>query len=1101
MSVDKLVRRLDRLDHHERLLGLFEHARQLSPDDANALARALFEGDVHRRMLALQLAQLRRDTALAWQAIDDRSISVRGSAAKLLGRHAEAIPVELLDRLDAASLSVLFAQVVKQGRAEIAEVLVEGLIARERLAEAAYLLPVCKVEHIAAKLDAVAWPERIWVRLAKVQPTLLNPRIEGLFAANPGRADLVWRRFEPSVWARLAQREPAQVAAWLDRHADADSLPPNLSAALTQLARWSPTWLVAALSTRVAWVVQHGLPAGLAARTREVDDATLAPLCRGLARAAPAMLAQLLAKMPYPRRATCFAAAIEPLETARIEWPTSLLAVLPTTLRDREAARMLGLARAKTDGTWRRELLGMRAIEHARPELEREGQAAQASERAEAHAALVRSSKRSGAGMPETLVWLARIRNDQDPVRLAVLLALAEVPGQRFDDPARLDAVIAPIFDARDTSYATRNAAAKIAHRLMLGWATQPRSPMFGLGIGILERLAGQAGSIAFPSLERNLPKGAERAIVDALLAWVEAACQRQEGGHLLRLWAALGKRAWKVDALGKLVASMIWQAKKSDATYFAQLWLEDPKTRDARVLELVKRDRSALYLTKVFEHCHHRRQTLLVERLTSTAPRGRFHDGKVVWIPTVEGGFHRWPRALQAQYLELIQLAEIDPKHFSQTRARLISMRARVPITRVEDFADALASSEVSVQEAALAALVWTDDPSPALAILLDNLEGDRARVAMYALPRLARLLARDRFVDALAQLLARPKLKVTVHKEALRLLGQLATPRAIDLLRTTWAQPLHRDVRIATLHAARAILSQPEAWTILADAGKDESEDIARALVEVPLVTIAAPHRARYLATMSLVADHPSAVARAALFGALASGWTLAAPLAALELAARVIARMDLLDPWRLATRVLAEGTRSSEAHDRIARLVAELTTHADREVAPAGERDRLAHQRLVGVLDALANDRHPVSAALLERIASTQLGDPTWWSAGAKLRVAAASNDQVARVCIELLASAPTPAMQRGVEDAARSAAQLPARDWSASQASEALAELSASNEAGARVVALALLGVFGPRWGWTLDWVSALGQLREDPDLDVRLAARAIWIVSA
>ncbi|MFV8750082.1 hypothetical protein ACNOYE_06000 [Nannocystaceae bacterium ST9] len=1101
MTVDELVRRLDRLDHTERLAELIAHGRALSPTDAEALSRALFAGDVHRRLLALQLAQLvstgARPSALIWQALDDRSLAVRSLAAKLVGRDADAVPIALLDRLDAASLSVLFRRVVRQGRAAIAEPLVEGLIARERMAEACYLLPVCRVEAILGWLDAVAWPETIWIRLAKYRAPLLIDRITAAFAATPERPDLIWRRFHPGVWARLARREPATLAAWIDRHADAESLPHELASALPHLVRWSPTWIAGVLGARVAWVAQIGLPKGLAARASEVDDATLAPLVRGLARSAPHLLGQLLARMPYPRRASLFALAIEPLETARIEWPTSLLAVLPTALRDREAARMLALTRARTDATWRRELLGLRSIVAARPELEREGQSAQASDRAEAHAALVRSSWRSRAGMPETLAWLKRIRNEQDPVRLAVMIALAEAPGHHFDDPGALDLVVAPIFDARDTSYATRHQVARLAHRLMVARATEPSSPMFEFGISLLERLAGQAGTPDLPNLERNLPRGAEQAIVDALLPWAEAAGERRQEDHLVRLWTSLGKRAWKVAALGERIAHLIWQGSKAGAPYRVAHWLADPRTRDARVRELVKRDRSALYLHPVFEHCHRRRQSLLVDRFATTAPRGRFHDGKVVLIPIVDRGFERWPSELQRQYVELIALAEIEPKHFSQTRAALISMRARVPITRVEDFADALASSEVPVREAALAALVWTDDPAPALAILLDHLEGDQARVAMYAMPRLARLIARDRFVDALAELLARPKLKVTVHKEALRLLGQLATPRAIALLRQTWTQPLHRDVRIATLHAARSILSQADAWTILAEAARDGDADIVRALVEVPLITIAERHRGRYLEVMRAVVDHASPIARAALFATLVGGWSSVDPRVAVEIATKVIARMDPSDPWRAAAQVVAEGARSSDVHARIEASIAELIAAAERDVAPAGERDRIAHQRLVGVIEGLANQRHPIATVLLERLAAALLSQPHWWWAGARLRIAAASNERLASVCVELIRAAPSERSRRVIEDAARAAAQLALRDWSASEAEQALADLRAG-EAG--VVAVAMLAVFGPRWGWGAGWVAELGELREDPELDVRLAARAVWLVS-
>jgi hypothetical protein len=1098
MVVEKFVQRLDRLDHRERLAELFAEGRRLSAADAEALSRALFAGDVHRRLLALEVSQVVQGSSLPWQALDDRSVVVRSRAAKLVGRDAEAIAVELLDRLDAVSLSVLFRQLVLGGRAAIAEVLVAGLIARERLAEAARLLSVCRNEAIAGWLDGVAWPETIWIRLAKHRTAMMIARIDALFAAHPERPDLVWGRFEASVWGVLAKRDPAAVSGWIDRWADAESLPSSLSLALRHLARWSPTWMVGGLGRRVAWVVDRGLPVGLAARVSAVDDEILVALAAGLAGSAPQLLGQLLARMPYPQRARVFGLAVDGLETARIEWPTSLLAVLPTAVRDREAARMLGLTRAQTDATWRRELLGLRAIEFARPELEREGQSAQAGDRAEAHAALVRSSCRSRAGMAETLGWLKRIRNEQDPVRSAVVAALAEAPGHLFDDPDALELVIGPIFDARDTSHGTRTQVARLGHRLMVARATEPGSPMFRFGISMLERLAGQAGTPELPNLAANLPRGAEQAIVDALLPWVKAAGERRQEGHLIRLWGSLGKRAWRVPALAEWISNLIWHGHKASASQHAELWLQDPRTRDERVLALVKRDRSALYIRTVFEHCHRRRQTLLVDRFASTAPSGRFHDGKIVIIPAVARGFVRWPTALQVQYVELVQLAEVDPKHFSQTRAALIAMRARVPITRVEDLAAALSSTEVPVQEAALAALVWIDDPAPALPILLDHLKGDRARIAMYAMPRLARLLARERFVDAIAGLLARPKLKVTVHKEALRLLGQLATPRAIELLTQTWTQPLHRDVRIATLHAARSVLSQPAAWTLLAEAARDSNEDLARALVEVPLGTVAEAHRGRYVQVMQVVADHPSPVARAALLEALANGWWRAAAFESVELAARVIARMDPTDPWRVAAQVVVDGARSVEAHAAISRLIADLAESAERDVAPAGERDRMAHQRLDYVIDSLVIQRHPVTARLLERIALPLLAEPHGWEAGARLQLAAASNAQLAEVCIELVRSAPTVRMLRTIEQAASAAAWLRARDWSASEAEQLVADLRAGEAGG---VAVAVIAVFGPRWGWSAGWVAVLGELRVDAKLDVRLAARRVWIASA
>lgn len=1097
MKTETLMRMLDGLDHRERLAALVEHGRKLSPAETEALIDELSGGDTQRRRLALYLAQLRRNLAPAWRALADEALSVRCLAARQLGRYAETIPDDVVDDLDDASLAVLLREVCRRRRAVQAEHLCEALLGRERLRDAAPLLSLRRPAWIAAQLERAAWPDRVWSRLAQRSPELMTARIEALFTASAERPDLVWRRFGVEVWAQIAKLRPATLAAWVDRHADPQTLPLTLSSALSHLTRWSPAWMVRALGQRSAWVNQHGLPRGLVRRVRRVDDADLLLLCRGLARLAPQRLAELVCRLPYPRRASVFEAATAELSTERMEWPTSLLAVLPTWLRDREAARMLDLARAKTDPSFRRELLGLRDIAVVRAELEREGRASQAVDRADAHVALIRSTRRSAAGMSETLTWLSRLSNEQDPVRLAILSALAEVPGQRFLDPVALDLVVAPLFDARDTSHATRLQAAKLAQRLMSARATEPGSAMFVFALSLLERLAGQSGTPDLPRLDKNLPRGAEVAIVDALLPWLKAAEQRQQEHHIFRLWAALGKRAWKVPKLANLLDQMLWHGKKNNAAWTAQLWLQDPRTRDARVKELVKRDRSALYLAPVFEHCHRRRQTLLVERMTEKAPRGRFHDGKVTFFPRVQSGFHRWPTPVQQLYLNLLGKAEAAPKQFTQTRVSLVAQRARVPLTRLTDLSDALGSADVAVKEAALSALVWLDNPGPALPILLDHLDGDRARVAMYAMPRLARLIPRGAMVTALAGLLARPSLKVTVQKEIVRLLGQLATPLAVDLLRSTWAKPLHRDVRVATLHAARALLSRPEAWVLLEEAAVDADLDIARALVDVPVFTVADGHRARYLGCMAAVADHPSPVARAALFAALQNDWALAAPVETTALACRVIARLDASDPWRAAVRVVCEGARSPASHDAILRACAQLVFASERDVAPAGDHDRMAQQRLVGLVGTLSEDRHPNNALLLDRLATSLLDQPHCWGLGARLRLAASSNSAIARVALVLLEGAPTPRLCSAVENEARTAASAEARDWSPSEAMDQIAVLRAA-EVSARLVAVGMLTGFGPRWGWGSAWTAVLEQLRNDADLDVRSEARALWL---
>jgi len=1099
MSIEKLMRRLDRLDHNERQAELVAHVRGLAPELAEALGGQLAAGDVHQRQLALLVARLRGDLAPAWRALEDPSLSVRRIAARAVGRQAETIPPEVVDRLDPSTLRIVLRHLVRDGRGAVAQPLAQALIDRQRLAEAAYLLPVCPEPFTRAQLDTVAWPDPLWSRLAKYRPALMVAHVERVFGDQPERPDVVWRRFGHGVWCALAEHRPAEVAGWIDRFADPESLPVP-PAALHALVRWSPAQVVSWLRARVPWVARGFVPAGLASRLRRLDDDEIVPLCAELLRASPDHFVSLVGQLPWPRRGQLFDAATAEGSTAHVEWPLSLLDVLPEPVRDREAARMLGLQRAAKDPAWRRELLGRRAIEHARAPLEQDGRSANANERAQAHAALVHSAALSRRGMAETLRWLERIRNEQDPVRQAVLMALARAPAHQFEDRDALDAVVAPVFDARDTSYGTRHHVASLAKGLIVANATTPGSPMFELGVSLLSRLAGHDGTLDLPMLAPNLPRGAERAIVEALMPWLRADEKRQHEQGIFRLWMSLGKRAWEVDELGALVEHVIWHGHKGNAGHAAARWIADPRTRDARVRDLVKRDRSASYLPGVFAHCHRRRQSLLHERFTDTAPRGRFYDGKVVVIPFVGRGMDHWTPELQRRYLDLIDAALREPRRYARSRAALWGMRARVPLCEVADLEPALRSEDVSEVEAGLGAMVWTDRPAPALPHLLANLEGDRARVAMYAMPRLVRLLPAAAVVEALSGLLRRPRLKVTVHKEALRLLGQVPSEAAVSLLLDTWSQPLHRDVRIATLHAARSVLDQPRAWELLARAARDESADVARAVVEVAPFSVAQAHRARYVEVMATVADHPDPGVREALFGALARGWSLAAVESVATVAARVVERLDPLDPWRGALGVLREGMRSSSVHPIIERMIATLLAAATDDVAPAGERDQLPYQRLLATMEQLCAARHPAARAGLVRLIPPLLAHPLGWDAGVGARVALAANEQLAATVLELLEAAPTPRRAQAVERAAAEAAARPNRRWSADEAGASIDTLSEGPTA-ARLAAVAMLPAFGPRWGWDAAWTERLARLRTDPDPDVRLEARRVWQTSA
>ncbi len=1090
-KIRTLLAHLDRLDHAERLATLAKHSLTLDARAAEELVDAFWDGGLYERRLALLVAWTRRELAPVVRALGDPSLSVRRMAAGLVGRYANTLPDAVAD-LDAESLDTLIGRVLR-GRRPIAAALVDALIERKRFVEAARALSACPPETIEEKLDEVAWPASVWPRLARHAPLAMLKRVEAAFAKTD-RPDLVWAQYDAAFWHALARSKPSEVADLVDAHADQHSLPGVIHAALTPLAHAAPDRVVGWLSTRVATVSAWQLPSALIRRLRTVDDAVLQPLCAGLATQDARLLARVLSRLPYPTRGILFEHAVADIETERIEWPVELLEVLPSDLCDRESARMLELERPKTDANYRRLLLGYRDVEAVRDDLEAECSRAQAVDRGEAYGALVRASGRAREGMGKTVALLAGAKNDQDPVRLAILTALGQVPVGKLHDADALDAVVAPIFEARDTSYATRFAASRLAHRLLVAHATEPESPLFRLGLSLLERLAGHAGTLDLPSLHQNLPKEAEHAIVEAILPWVEAAQKRSQTHMVFALWRALGKRAWRVSVLNERMQHAVWKGPKSHAGHAAALWVADPRTRDERVRELVRRDKSALYLAEVQRHCHTRRQTLLSPRFDKKPHRGRFNDLRVVPVPLFAGGFERWTPALEGEYVALVRSAMKEPKRFSMHRAILVRALARVPTVTVDEVLQALRPGDVVELEAALGALAWMDEPSTALPVLLDHLDGDRARVAAYALPRVTRTLPRDEVVAALDSVLGRPKIRVTVHKEVVRLLGRNPSARALELLRAEWNKELHRDVRIAALHAARSVLGEPEAWDILAGAASDPDADIARALVEVHAPDVPRAFQKRYLGVMFGVADHAKTDARNALFQSLRS-WAAAAPTDVVELAARVVERLDLLDPWRLAVDRLADGARSAATHDTLHLLAQHLKQAAAEDAEPAGERDQLPRRRLQALVWAMGSSRDETVLEVLGRIADVLVSDPTTWTLGARARIAAASNPRLGDTIAALSADASGPVRVAAVTDAARSAASDEARTWTQTEATLAIDRLATGDVPG-RLARVALLSSFGTRWGWGPTWTRPLAELRSDGDADVRTAARDV-----
>lgn len=1093
---------LDALPHPARLRRVRLLARDAA-DPAALAARLASSGDAHGARLGLEVADVRDLAAVALAGLRHEAVSVRARAVRVAARVAS--DDQLTDEIVRAAPDTrrrLVQRLRRQGRQAVADRLLPHARARWGPVEAARLLSACAS---AAALPELAWAVPSWGRLAPAHADAVLAHVRGaLEAAPPREVGATWARLAPAVDA-LALLRGAELLDLALRFVDGESLPPVVERHLGVWSALDPAKVTDLLlrpgpRARLAW----GLPRRVLGAARRLGGPQLERLAVALAEHEDA-LAGLLRALPPSWREPLFERAFAGRELAAREWPTTLLEALPRARRDREVARMLALPACRDDPDRTLALLPYRDVAHVRPALEAACRAATAEERALAWQRLVQCTGRSRSGVDETLAALGRLRNEQDPVRLAALGALAAWPQGLWKDEhvPPLEDLARHVTEARDTSHASRGWLQQVAQRLLRAGAADPDGRRFQAGLRLLARLAGQAGALALPSLERDLPAGAEHRIVAALAPHLQAAQERESHALVLGLSAALGRRGHAVEALQALLEPVTRAVETWTARQAIERWLAPPRTRDARVTSLVLADPTTVAIEAVFRHLHRRRQDLLDPLLTGVPIQGRFLSGDTAYLLPAADGFWRWLPRQQAAFARLLERVATDGQRPDHERAGAIGALARIPIVEAAIFDRLIRSGHVPVVEAALSALAWTDRPQEALPVLLAHCEGERARVAMYAVPRCLRFLDPRQALGLLDQVLAsRPK--VTVHKEALRLLGELRTDEALARLVREAARPdLHRDVRIAVGHAARAFLDRPEGLTLLEGIARAEDRHLAASLLGRSPHGTPPAARGPWLERLLAVAGHADVRVRTKAWPDLAAWATGSEERVATAAAARVA---DLAGggEWVAALAALVAVTRDGAGEQALRDLVRRLaSTPGEPDAGP--ERDLPARQRLLALVEALASlplgprvARRATFRALASSLVTAEQG---LWLEAARLRVQSIDWRDEAAAGAELIALATEvvawPAWREPLARLVARALEGATTAWTPASALGLVDRLLVAPTPSQAQVALAVLGVAGRRAVWDAACRERLRALRRHPDPPVVAEARRMW----
>lgn len=1117
-----LLDSLDPLPYPARMRELARRAKRLADDgELRPVLEELEDGDPYERGVAVLAAAAGGDREWVARRIADEDPFVRGQALRVADGLGvpDAVFEEAMADASAAVRLRLIRAVVAGRRTQLADGLIVSLRRTWGDAEAARMLPGCSPEVVSALLPELFHAVACWSSLGRRHPGPLLDHAAGELGRLPeDLRDTWWRQHgHGRAVAAAAGQLPHRVLDLLEKYPPS-RLPAVLHGRLGPLVTADPGRFVGLFlgPGRTELPRSRELSATLLERlARTAPEGRLVALGKALGDDS-APLARLLHALPPGRRAAFHTSVTDRDDTGSAGLPVDP-AVLDALPRDQVAVtarRTAARARARGE-PWDTVLLAESYLPagEVRERLLTAVRRPAADDRATAWRLLVHNAGRSGepATVHAVLDDMARLRNEREPVRTAALRALLDTPPALFTAASEplLDRIATDAVEARDSSAATRSTLAHLAVNVLREHAATGHRRLVSWSLRTLVRLSGSTGGADLGRLDRTLRRGQEHQVFEALRTWLEAGAEKSDYGLVLVLARAVGRRAEGMAELQDLLRQAVRYGDVPTARQAITLYLEPLRQRDARVEEVLDRDRSAVVIPAVWRTVAGRRTDLLDGVLGGPVPAGRFATREADRTVSIGREAVRWVPRQQKAALRGLERTADDERLPQGTRAAAVAELAALPGAGTAALRARAGSPDVVLAEAALAALARTDRPADALDGLLAHAGGDRARVAVFAAGRASRSVRPSRLAGVLAARTAPGTGKVTARKEMVRLAAaRLPLERAAEVVAGAYAEPdQHPDVRAACVALAPGLLGGERIWEMLTEAAGSDTAVLRAAVLRTAPARLPERQRARFARLVQEVSTAGDPEQAAAAHRALAH-WLPWAPGAS-EVLLAAVTDLDRRGGWTAAADALAASAATTpEAADALNRTFTMLATDDTADDAGA-DRDRPGRQRLVHMVRALADGHARLTAA--ERTVLAGAGDrlaghrDTVPQAAALLVRAidpyAADADQLHAGLVRLAALHDgRPAL------AARTARTLGghllnSRRYGGGDPDVLLtvaARLTASGGDPAQgLFAVALTVAGGRRTEWTAPWRTQLRMLRQHTAADVRDAAYEEW----
>ncbi|TCM43413.1 hypothetical protein [Kribbella sp. VKM Ac-2568] len=1103
MHATDLLSALDGLPYGERARLIAQEARRLrgTPDLAELIAE-LDTGEPIERALGLQLAQIAGDTDHVARLLADPDPVIQARALAAAGRGVavsdDALRA-LYDDAPAALRARLLSVIRRTGRQDLAARLIDDQRDRWGDQAASALLSSTDRSTVQRLLSDLAYclTAGMWERLARRHPESVLDHATQTLPGDEGAREEWWGGVGFGVVGAF-DHDAERVFALLKNALAPDQLPSAVVGILGRLVDLDPSGVLAILTTpERASAVREALTPAVRRRLHRFSDDELAALGRLLWPA----VGGLLSDLPPARRGVVFEKATSSIELARTALPRSVLRVLPQAVRQEQARRMLTLPTIREDHRQSWEVTSHLPFAKAFALLEPEVRRPDVDDRAAVYRTVINSAglSREPASIEQALTWATRVRNERDQVRNTVLLAAAGLPPSLLTDQhvAALQTLLTDALEARDLSWSSRSALNQLAELAVRQGALGNHQGLLRWGLDAHARLTESRGTVGLYGLIDGLPRGRELAIYETLRPYVESAVKRREFDLAFAIAGAFGRRGWTIVHLHAILEQAVWSNQEYTVERAAQLWLEPTATRSERTARIIGRDVGMARWQPVWNAVTEYRTDLLDPVLAEPDRIRRFTRNHPAWQVS-DAALRRWLPRQHRRYAELVAAAANDSRMPEWARAAAVSTLGHIPgvgRAAVEPF---LTSDAVLLQEAALAALAWTNRPEQVLPALLRHGGDDRARVALYAATRAARFVRPSLLAETFRPVLVGEGVKVTSRKEAARLLGELRAPGASEVLTEAWADA-HRDVKAAiTSTASQYLLHEPASWALLQEAVHD-SPATATVLAQRSPSTMASKYRSHYADLLIAVTNRSEPeVVRLALLSM--RFWARFNP-AAVPVCAAFITDLSIRNStWSDGTSTLATIAAATPelALDEVlsvVRLLVRLETNPNIPNATP-DRDRPARQRLTAFINSLtaAFGMKSTEARQALRLVADEVTAPEYVHCRLQLLVNALRwevlYDELSALA-SLVADRPVATFD-AVDQLSKRLSNSHAY-WTPDDLVEPAARLAARSRTVDSLLALSLTAAAGRRAGWPLTWRTQLAELRNHPAADVRHAA--------